>query len=449
MIANRPDWCISRQRSWGVPLPFFLHKDTGELHPRTMEIMDQAAEHRRARRHRGLEPRHHRRHPGAEDAPHYTQEPGHPGSVVRLGLAPSGTCCAARTPACTTTKAPRPTSYLEGHGPAPGLVPQLARCWPAPSLAAPRTGLLTHGFTVDGQGKKMSKSLGNTVSPQEVSSKMGAEIIRLWCASTDYSGDLAMTTRSWPAWSMPTAASATRCAFCWPTPATSTPPRMPCPTDDCWKSTAGRWRVPPQFQAEVLAPLQGLRIPPRGAPSCAVLLRGLGRLLPGRAQDRLYTSAAGSLARRSAPDGTAPDPARRCCAGWHRSWSFTAEEAWKLCRRSSNSMLFGNLPHPACRRRGPAGQVGAHPRASARWRTRKLKTSARPAHVGASLQAEVTLSATPRRPGPAAIAGRGFEVRPHHQRRAGAGWRRAGGAGASQPPTPSASAAGTTAPTWA
>ena len=74
MIADRPDWCISRQRNWGVPLPFFLHKDTGELHPRTMEILDQRRRHGRARRHRGLE---HASRPRRSSAPrtraHYTK----------------------------------------------------------------------------------------------------------------------------------------------------------------------------------------------------------------------------------------------------------------------------------------------------------------------------------------------------------------------------------------
>ena len=99
---------------------------------------------------------------------------------------------AARTPACTTTRGPEADLYLEGHDQHRGWFHSSLLLASAIFGRAPYRGLLTHGFTVDGQGRKMSKSLGNTVSPQEVSGKLGAEIIRLWCASTDYSGDLAI-----------------------------------------------------------------------------------------------------------------------------------------------------------------------------------------------------------------------------------------------------------------
>jgi isoleucyl-tRNA synthetase len=107
MIANRPDWCISRQRSWGVPLPFFLHKDSGELHPRTMEILDQAAD---IVEKGGIEAwsRPHRRHPGCEDAPHYTKS----SDILEVWF-DSGTTTAraarARTAGAGHDTAPRPT----------------------------------------------------------------------------------------------------------------------------------------------------------------------------------------------------------------------------------------------------------------------------------------------------------------------------------------------------
>ncbi|TXH53804.1 MAG: isoleucine--tRNA ligase, partial [Burkholderiaceae bacterium] len=184
MIANRPDWCISRQRSWGVPLPFFLHKDTGELHPRTMEILDQAADiverggieaWSRVTTEEIL---------GVEDAAHYTKSSDilevwfDSGSTFWHVL--RGSHAHAYPNGASHAAGPEADLYLEGHDQHRGWFHSSLLLASAIFGRAPYRGLLTHGFTVDGQGKKMSKSLGNTVSPQEVSGKLGAEIIRLW-----------------------------------------------------------------------------------------------------------------------------------------------------------------------------------------------------------------------------------------------------------------------------
>ncbi|MGA1060669.1 MAG: isoleucine--tRNA ligase, partial [Burkholderiaceae bacterium] len=196
MIANRPDWCISRQRSWGVPLPFLLHNQSGELHPRTLEILDHAADLVAAG---GIEA-----WSRASVADILSQPGDQPeqysksqdilevwfdsGSTFWHVLRGSHADAYQRLP--YHAQGAEADLYLEGHDQHRGWFHSSLLLGCAIYGRAPYRGLLTHGFATDGQGRKMSKSLGNQVSPQAVIDKLGAEIVRLWVASTDYSGDL-------------------------------------------------------------------------------------------------------------------------------------------------------------------------------------------------------------------------------------------------------------------
>ncbi|MDO5056549.1 MAG: isoleucine--tRNA ligase [Lautropia sp.] len=188
MIANRPDWTLSRQRQWGVPMAFFLHRETGELHPRTPELLDKVAdlvEQHGIEIWQTLDPR----ELLGDEADQYEK-----GKDTLDVWFDSGTTHQTVLRGSHAEDSIFPADlYLEGS--------DQHRGWFHSSLLTscmmngvpPYKALLTHGMVVDGQGRKMSKSLGNGVDPQDVADKLGAEILRLWTASSDYSGEITVS----------------------------------------------------------------------------------------------------------------------------------------------------------------------------------------------------------------------------------------------------------------
>jgi len=186
MIASRPDWCISRQRTWGVPIPLFVHKVSGELHPRTQELIEAAA----ARVEAGgidawfaLEP--------AEllggEAEHYDKVTDVMDVWADSGL--SFECVGRERPQIAAPV----DLYLEGSDQHRGWFHSSLLMSEALYGRAPYRGVLTHGFTVDEKGRKMSKSLGNVIAPQKVVNSLGADVLRLWVSATDYANEIAVS----------------------------------------------------------------------------------------------------------------------------------------------------------------------------------------------------------------------------------------------------------------
>ncbi len=188
MMKTRPDWCVSRQRNWGVPIPFFLHKETGQPHPRTAELIELVAQRVEKA---GIEAWF------SLDAAELLGSEA--GQYVKMKDTldvwfDSGTTHWHVLRGSHAAVSTHPADlYLEGSDQHRGWFQSSLLSGCAIDGRAPYKALLTHGFVVDGKGHKMSKSKGNVIAPQQVSDKMGADILRLWTASTDYSGELSIS----------------------------------------------------------------------------------------------------------------------------------------------------------------------------------------------------------------------------------------------------------------
>ena len=185
MVEGRPDWCISRQRTWGVPIAFFTHRETGEPHPRTVELMQQVADRVQVG---GIDVWYSLDAADllGEDAAHYEKVTDILDVWFDSGVSHEGVLGARGFG--------KPADlYLEGSDQHRGWFQSSLLTGVAIDRHAPYKQCLTHGFTVDEKGRKMSKSLGNGIEPQDIMKTLGADILRLWIASADYSNEMSLS----------------------------------------------------------------------------------------------------------------------------------------------------------------------------------------------------------------------------------------------------------------
>lgn len=188
MVEGRPEWCISRQRTWGVPIALFIHKETQELHPQTSELIEKVAQLVEQKGIQAWWDLELTDVMSAEDAANYEKV------LDTLDVwFDSGVTHFAVVDNRPEFNGHSPDLYLEGSDQHRGWFQSSLISSVAMKDKAPYKQVLTHGFVVDGQGRKMSKSIGNVVAPKDVTNKLGADILRLWVASTDYTGEVAVS----------------------------------------------------------------------------------------------------------------------------------------------------------------------------------------------------------------------------------------------------------------
>jgi isoleucyl-tRNA synthetase len=382
MIANRPDWTLSRQRQWGVPMPFYLHKESGALHPRTPELLEQVA---KAVEKGGIEAW---QSFSADLGPDYekskdTLDVWFDSGTTHFTVLRRSHKDASSYPA---------DMYLEGS--------DQHRGWFHSSLLTacmldghpPYKSLLTHGFVVAGDGRKMSKSLGNVMAPQKISGSLGAEILRLWVASTDYSGELSISDEILKRVVESYRRIRNTLRFLLANTSDFDAAKDSVALHEMVEIDRYALALTARMQEEAVADYGRYQFHLVAQRLQAFCSEDLGAFYLDVLKDRLYTCPAGSAARRSAQT-----------ALWHITHSlvrlmapilsFTAEEVWQHFTREESVFFvtWHELPRPA---------DGAA--LLAKWqRLRELRSPVRKqiedlraaGQVGSSLQAEVELGA--------------------------------------------------------
>jgi isoleucyl-tRNA synthetase len=354
MIVNRPDWCVSRQRSWGSPMPFFVHRETGELHPRTLALLEQVAQRVEqggieawfsldAAELLGDEAQAYRKMPDTLDVwfdsgtTHATVLRDREGLVFPADL------------------------YLEGSDQHRGWFQSSLLTACAMDGRAPYDGLLTHGFVVDGGGFKMSKSKGNVIAPQKVVDTLGADILRLWVAQTDYSGELSISDEILKRVVESYRRIRNTLRFLLANLADFDPEKHALPMEDWLEIDRYAWLMTCDLQAALVPSEVGVKSP--AVPGHyghyefhlvaqklqAFCSEDLGAFYLDILKDRLYTAGTDSRARRSAQNAL-----YHTCQALVRLLapvlSFTAHEVWEALNGNASTVFEQTwYAHPAPR----------------------------------------------------------------------------------------------------
>ena len=399
-MKTRPDWCVSRQRNWGVPIPFFLHKETGALHPRTAELIEAVALRVEQS---GIEAWF------SLDVPALLGEGEHGAAQYRKMSDTldvwfdSGVTHSSVLRGSHAAQLNYPADlYLEGSDQHRGWFQSSLLTGCAIDGRAPYKALLTHGFVVDGKGLKMSKSKGNVIAPQKVSDTLGADILRLWVAATDYSGELTISDEILKRVVESYRRIRNTLRFLLANTSDFDPTQDRLPIEQWLEIDRYAIAMTRQLQAQCeidYARYEFHRVVQSLQTFCS---EDLGGFYLDILKDRLYTAGAHSVARRSAQS-----------ALWHilQSFtklmapilSFTAEEVWQLLLPGQTDatqvgeqsvMLQTWTVLPAPTEEGALLDKWSKLRTVRAEVTKALEDLRVAGKIGSSLQAEVTIHTT-------------------------------------------------------
>jgi isoleucyl-tRNA synthetase len=386
MIAGRPDWCVSRQRTWGVPIPLFVDKETGELHPKTFELIELVAKMVE----RGGIDAWFDLDPATllgPDASRYDKAT----DVMDVWF-DSGVVHHAVTQMRPEIVSPSDL-YLEGSDQHRGWFHSSLLTSVAMHGRAPYRGVLTHGFTVDEKGRKMSKSIGNTLVPQKLTGTLGADVVRLWIAATDYANEMSVSDEILKRMADSYRRIRNTLRFLLGNLHGFDPAKHAVAWNDL--VALDQWAIGAAFtlQNDVVTAFRNYEFHEIYQEVHNFCVVELGGFYLDIIKDRLYTTGADSLPRRSAQ--TAMYHIADAMVRWLAPiLSFTAEEVWGFMPGARTESVFLNTWHqfPAGAERGSEIDWPAFIalKADVARQLERLRTAGQ---IGAPLEAEVAIYA--------------------------------------------------------